>query len=163
MIRFATTVSFANHQVSQVEMRNQSGISHSILNKIKSLVYGETLLVQGSARAAMTEVANDAKAVKGLGNFTKWVGYTGGGINALISTTQMFNSKGIDAIIHGVDAGMSIIGATNPYGFGLSLYYDHVMKNYPDIQNSVNQQAIDRADLIKKGYIPVWHPGFPGK
>jgi RHS repeat-associated protein len=64
---------------------------------------------------------------------------------------------------HGTDAAMSLIGMANVYTFAASLYYSHVMKNYPAIQRSVKQQLIDRASMMQRGLIPVGHPGFPFK
>jgi hypothetical protein len=39
----------------------------------------------------------------------------------------------------------------------------NISKNYPAIQKSVNQQLIDRADMMGNGVIPIGHPGFPFK
>jgi RHS repeat-associated protein len=64
---------------------------------------------------------------------------------------------------HGTDAATSIIGMYNLYTLAGSLYYQYVMKNYPSIQQSVNRQLIDRANMIQRGFIPVGHPGFPFK
>jgi hypothetical protein len=47
--------------------------------------------------------------------------------------------------------------------FAANLNYQNVMKNYPAIQGSVNQQLIDRANMMQNGFIPVGHPGFPMK
>ena len=112
----------------------------------------------------MTEVADDLKELKSLGRFAKVTGYIGGGINAATSTYQAFYAPTwYEKTVHGIDAGMSIIGSANPYGFVLNLYYNNVMKNYPEIKKSVNQQMNERADMMQKGFIPIGHPGFPFK
>jgi RHS repeat-associated protein len=136
--------------------------TNTVLNNVKSGVNLETYILIGAAKTAMTEVANDAQALKGLGNFAKWTGYLGAGANVLISSYQaVYAPTWYEATGHVFDGGMSIVGSLGIYGLGLNLYYNNVIKNYPEIQKSVNQQLIDRSDMMQKGFIPIGHPGFP--
>jgi RHS repeat-associated protein len=99
-----------------------------------------------------------------LGNGIKWGGNILSGLSAGISFGQISGTNTtLENVGHGVDGGMSLIGMYNPYTFAASLYYFNVMKNYPSIRRSVNQQLIDRANMMQKGFIPVGHPGFPFK
>jgi len=118
-------------------------ISNSTLNGIKFEVTLETALLTGAAKATMAELAGEfagefaknAQEIKSLGSFSRRIGFIGGSINASISTYQAFHAPTwYQATGHGFDAGMSIIGAMGPYGFGLNLYYNNVIKNYPEIQ-----------------------------
>ena len=103
-------------------------------------------------------------ALSKLGSGIKIGGNILGGLSAALSFMQISSSNStLQNIGHGFDGGMSIFGMYNPYTFGASMYYFHVMKNYPAIRQSVNQQTVDRANKMKRGFIPVGHPGFPFK
>jgi RHS repeat-associated protein len=136
---------------------------NTTLDNIKFGVSLETGMIIGAIKITIaTEFPNDVLTATSLGNFARWTGFIGGGANAVISIFQMrYASTWYQATGHGLDAAMSIIGSLGPYGFGLSLYYNGVIKNYPEIQKSVNQQLIDRSNMMQKGFIPVGHPGFP--
>jgi hypothetical protein len=99
-----------------------------------------------------------------VGTSIKWGGNALSLASAYLSVRQISsNNTTLQNVEHGVDGAMSLIGMYNTYTFAASLYYQHVMKNYSRIKQSVNQQLIDRANMIKKGFIPVGHPGFPFK
>ncbi|MDR1198830.1 MAG: hypothetical protein LBK94_07450 [Prevotellaceae bacterium] len=103
-------------------------------------------------------------ALSKLGNGIKTGGNILGGLSAAISFLQMINEPTtLGKIGHGVDGGMSLVGITGTYGLAASLYYFGVLKNYPAIKQSVNQQIIDRANMMQRGFIPVGHSGFPFK
>jgi RHS repeat-associated protein len=84
--------------------------------------------------------------------------------SAGISFSQISSENStLENVEHGVDGGMSIVGTINVYTFAASMYYSAVIKNYPAIQQSVNQQSNERANMMQNGFIPVGHPGFPFK
>ena len=67
-----------------------------------------------------------------------------------------------DKLSYGADFLFNMVGRFGgTYGLGVSLYYDFVIKKYPEIKESVVNQCIDRADMMKQGYIPIGFPGFP--
>ena len=69
-----------------------------------------------------------------------------------------------DKFSYGADFLFNTVGRFGgTYGFEVYLYYDFVIKRYPEIKESVENQCIDRADMMKRGYIPVGFPGFPFK
>jgi hypothetical protein len=84
--------------------------------------------------------------------------------NAGFSFLQMYQSNTtLGKIEHGADGVISLVGMANVYTLAASLYYSNVMKNYPVIRQSINNQLIDRANMMQRGFIPVGHPGFPFK
>ena len=103
-------------------------------------------------------------SISKIGKGIKWGGnilsFASAGFSFYQISSENTTLKNVE---HGVDGGISIIGTINPYTFAASLYYQHVMKNYPAIQQSVNQQSSERANMMKNGFIPVGHPGFPFK
>ena len=69
-----------------------------------------------------------------------------------------------DKLSYGADFLFNMVGRFGgTYGLGVSLYYDFVIKKYPEIKESVVNQCIDRADMMKRGYISIGFPGFPFK
>ena len=103
-------------------------------------------------------IADYAKYFERTGKTLGWidVGYNG----LLMLSTDDIKKK----VVYGFDIGFDIVGIYGGgYGLALSLYYSAVIKNYPQIQQNVNKQYEDRANMILRGYIPVGTPGFPFK
>ena len=104
------------------------------------------------------------KFAKNISTQLRWGGNLLSIISAGISYSQISKSNSsLKNIEHGIDGSMNIIGMINIYTFGLNLYYQNVMKQYPKIQQNVNNQIIERADMMSRGYIPIGHPGLPFK
>ena len=55
-----------------------------------------------------------------------------------------------EKIVDGTMGIVSIVGG--PYGAAASLYYFLVLKNYDIISESIKEDAIERADMIQRGY-----------
>lgn len=66
-----------------------------------------------------------------------------------------------ETIGYGIDLLFDYVGTYGGLkGLGIEIYYQYVIKNLPLIRQNVEQQIIDRADMMQKGYIPVGHPAF---
>jgi len=103
-------------------------------------------------------IVDYAKYFEKTGKALGWidVGYNG---LRLLSTDDIKKK-----VVYGFDTGFGLIGIYGGgYGIALSLYYSAVIKNYPQIQQNVNKQYEDRANMMLRGYIPVGTPGFPFK
>ncbi len=103
-------------------------------------------------------IADYAKYFERTGKALGWIDVSYNGL--LFLSTDDIKKK----VVYGIDAGFGLIGIYGGgYGLALSLYYSAVIKNYPQIQQNVNKQYEDRANMILRGYIPVGTPGFPFK
>ena len=103
-------------------------------------------------------IVDYAKYFEKTGKALGWIDVGYNGLRML--STDDIKKK----VVYGFDAGFGLIGIYGGgYGIALSLYYSAVIKNYPQIQQNVNKQYEDRANMMLRGYIPVGTPGFPFK
>ena len=93
----------------------------------------------------------------------RWTGNKFGEFNILISLHNLSNSTTVDeGVLYTFDLSFDLLSRYGGiYGTAASLYYYNVVKRYPEIKESVVNQCIDRADMMKQGYIPIGFPGFP--
>ena len=99
-----------------------------------------------------------------IGSTAKNISNILGIASAAISLNQIhYSEKTIEKVGHGVDAVLTIGSMLSNYVYIINLYYQNIMKNYPAINQGVNNQINERAEMIKKGYPSVGHPGFPFK
>ena len=104
------------------------------------------------------------KSLSNIGKYLKFCGNSLSFISSMNSFNEMFKSNSsIEMIDHGVDGVLSILSMYNIYTFVGNIYYQNVMKNYPEIRNNVNKNLEERANYIKKGGIPIGFPGIPFK
>lgn len=95
----------------------------------------------------------------------QWAGNRFGEINILISLHNLSQSTTVDeGILYTLDLSFDLLSRFGGgYGTAFSIYYNNVIKRYPEIRKSVEKQCVERADMMKRGYIPVGFPGFPFK
>ena len=56
---------------------------------------------------------------------------------------------------------LDVVGVCGKPGFVLSLYYSGVIKYYPDVKKNIENEYVERAGMMKQGYIPIGRPGMP--
>ena len=56
---------------------------------------------------------------------------------------------------------LDVVGLFGEPGFALSLYYSGVVKYYPAVKNNIENEYVERAEMMKQGYIPIGRPGMP--
>ena len=101
---------------------------------------------KGNQYVTPTELSQLARGIKIGGNIL-------GGISAGISFLQAIQTNNTSErnwfIADGCAGLASLFG---PWGIAVSAYYFLVVKNADKIFESIKQDAIDRADMMKKGY-----------
>ena len=108
---------------------------------------------KGNQYITPTMLSKVAKGIKIGGNVL-------GGISAAISFVQAAQAKSTSERIWLIaDGGAGLLALAGPIGMGGSMYYYTVVKNADEIFNMLKQDALDRADMMSKGY-PAFRIGM---